>query len=80
MNIKYLSIGFAFVGAFLIKERIVKELYESGKLTDAKVKKLKSQINDLSDHGLNAYNKINDIESTIRDRYEQRYQQHQIEG
>lgn len=79
MNIKYLSIGCAFVGVFLIKERIVKELYESGKLTDEKVKKLKSQFNDLSDHGMNAYHTIDNIESTIRDRHQQRSQQ-QIEG
>lgn len=79
MNIKYLSIGAAFVGAFLVKEQIVKELYESGKLNDEKVATLKSQFNKLSNQGLNTIKTLNNIEETIFERHQIK-SQHQVEG
>ena len=79
MNIKYLSIGAAFVGAFLVKEQIVKELYESGKLNDEKVATLKSQFNKLSNQGLNTIKTLNNIEDTIFNRHQIRSQQ-KLEG
>lgn len=79
MNIKYLSIGATFVGAFLVKEQIVKELYESGKLNDEKVATLKSQFNKLSDQGLSTIKTLNNIEDTIFNRHQIRSQQ-KLEG
>ena len=65
-DFKFLLIGTSFVGAYLIKNQIIKELYESGTITDEKLDRISQKANAFYDQLKPTQREIKKLISTVK--------------
>lgn len=65
-DFKFLLIGTSFVSAYLIKNQIIKELYESGTITDEKIDHLSQKVSAFYDQLKPTQREIKKLISTVK--------------
>lgn len=65
-DFKFLLIGTSFVSAYLIKNQIIKELYESGTITNEKIDHMSQKVNDFYDQLKPTQREIKKLISVIK--------------
>ena len=65
-DFKFLLIGISFVGAYLIKNQIIKELYESGTITDEKIDHISQKVSAFYDQLKPTQREIKKLISTVK--------------
>lgn len=66
LQFKYILIGTGFVGAFLLKEKLVEKILESDKITPEKINQVESRIKDITNQSKVTYNEVNHLVNTFK--------------
>lgn len=66
LQFKYILIGAGFVGAFLLKEKLVEKVLESDKITPEKINRVENRIKDITNQSQVAYNEVNHLLNTFK--------------